>query len=367
MGHSRNVMEFKTIGYLSEEGVLSKECKHIISDEELLKGYRTMVLTRQIDDRMITLQRQGTISFAMSSLGEEASVVASAAALEMGDWLYPQYRENGIMFWRGWSPVDYIHHMFCNGEDLIKGRQMPNHFGDRSLNVVTVSSPLATQLPQAAGAAYAMQIRGEQTIALAYFGEGTASKGDFHVGLNFAALRKAPVIYFCRNNGYAISTPSSEQFATDGVAPRGPSYGIETFRVDGNDYFAVHETVARARNYCLAGNGPVLIEAMTYRMGAHSTSDDPKAYRDDAELEEWEKKDPILRLRRYLEQKKLWDAEKETALLKEIGEDIDAAIEMAKAAPPPPLESIAEDVYFEMPPRLRQQLNELRSIYGQGV
>ena len=360
-------MEFKTIEYLSDKGVLAKGYKHSIPDAELVKGYRTMVLTRLIDERMITLQRQGTISFAMSSLGEEAAVVASAAALEIGDWLYPQYRENGVMFWRGWTAQEYVHHMFCNDQDINKGRQMPNHFGDKALNVVTVSSPLATQIPQAAGAAYAMKIRDANTVAVAYFGEGTTSKGDFHVGLNFAAVKKAPVIYFCRNNGYAISTPASEQFATDGIAGRGPGYGIETFRVDGNDYFAVHETVARARSHCLAGNGPVLIEAMTYRMGGHSTSDDPKAYREDDEVAAWQKKDPVTRLRKHLEKNKLWDAKQEKALLKQVEQEITDAIEVAKAASPPPFTSIAEDVYFEVPPRLKEQMDELATYQQEEV
>ena len=204
--------------------------------------------------------------------------------------MYPQYREAGVMFWRGFTIQEYVHHMFGDKEDLIFGRQMPNHFGSRSLNIVQVSSPIGTKIPHAAGCAYAMKLQKEKSIAICYFGEGATSEGDFHAGLNFAAVRKAPVIFFCRNNGYAISTPTERQFASEGVAPKGVGYGIEAFRIDGNDFFAVYEAVAKARHSCLETNEPVLIEAMTYRLGAHSTADDPSIYRKDEEVERWKPK-----------------------------------------------------------------------------
>ncbi|NGX42128.1 MAG: 2-oxoisovalerate dehydrogenase subunit alpha [Chlamydiae bacterium] len=352
-------MTLPTISYLNEEGDLSPSCKHSISDEVLLKGYLTMVLTRTIDDRMIILQRQGAITFSLSSLGEEGCSVASAAALEPQDWMYPQYREVGVAFWRGFTPQQYIHQMFGNAEDLILGRQMPSHFGSRKLNVVTVSSPIATKIPHTAGCAYAMKLQKENAVAICYFGDGATSEGDFHVGLNFAAVRKAPAIFFCRNNGYAISTPTSRQFATDGIAPEGVGHGIKTYRVDGNDFFAIHEVVTEARKSCLQGEGPVFIEAMTYRMGAHSTSDDPSCYRSDAEVEKWKKKCPILRLRRYLEKKKLWDQEKEKKLLEEIKVEVEEAISVAKKTQKPSLETLFQDVYFEVSPKLQEQLEEL--------
>lgn len=352
-----------TIAYLNEEGVLSPSCAHIIPDEILVKAIKTMLLTRNIDDRMITLQRQGVITFAMSSLGEECCAVATGAALQEGDWIYPQYRESGIMFWRGFSPQEYIHHMFANAKDLTLGRQMPNHFGSRKLNVVTVSSPIGTKIPHAAGCAYAMKLQKEQNIVVCFFGEGATSEGDFHAGLNFASVRKAPVIYFCRNNSYAISTPCSKQFASDGVAPKGAGYGMESFRVDGNDFFAIHETVAKARISCLQGKGPILIEAMTYRRGAHSTSDDPSVYRKAEEEKKWESKDPILRLRKYLERKGQWSESQEESYKKEITEQISKAIEIAKETPKPPLHSLIQDVYFEVPERLRDQYEELKTFF----
>jgi pyruvate dehydrogenase E1 component alpha subunit len=357
-------MAIFTLSYLNEEGLLSPSCKHRIASRTLVKGYQTMALTRYVDERMITLQRQGIITFAMSSRGEEACAIASAAALKKEDWMYPQYREAGVMFWRGFTIQQYINHMFCNAEDLTLGRQMPNHFGSRQLNVVTVSSPIGTKIPHAAGCAYAMKLQREKSVAICYFGEGASSEGDFHVGLRFAAVRKAPVIFFCRNNCYAISTPSRWQFETDGVAPEGIGHGINTIRVDGNDFFAVHETVSKARKYCLQNKSPVFIEAMTYRLGAHSTSDDPSRYRHDKEVKKWEKKCPMLRLRLFLERKKLWDKDKEERFQIKIKNEIDAAIEVAKKVPPPPLKSLIEDVYFQVPQALKEQYEEMIAPYS---
>jgi pyruvate dehydrogenase E1 component alpha subunit len=356
-------MPIPTLSYLNEQGELSPGYNPTIPIDDLLRGYRVMMLTRHVDERMITLQRQGVITFAMSSLGEEACAVASASALISEDWMYPQYREAGIMFWRGFTPLQYVHHMFGNREDLIYGRQMPNHFGSRSINVVTVSSPIGTKIPHAAGCAYAMKVQKEKTVAICYFGEGATSEGDFHAGVNFAAVRKAPVIFFCRNNGYAISTPCIRQFASDGIAPKGKGYGIASFRLDGNDYFAVHDVVEKARQICLEGNGPVLIEAMTYRMGAHSTSDDPSQYRNEEEVAKWEKKCPILRLRLYLERIGKWNEEQETALRKEITEEVDSAIAKAKETTRPPLEYLFEHVYFSMPPLLKEEFQELKKLF----
>lgn len=317
-----------------------------------------MIQTRLVDERMIILQRQGTITFAMSSLGEEACAVGSAAALDTGDWMYPQYREAGILFWRGFSIENYVHHMFGDGKDLILGRQMPNHFGSRELNIVTVSSPIGTKIPHAAGCAYAMLMQKDPHVAICYFGEGATSEGDFHVGLNFAAVRKAPCIFFCRNNGYAISTPVERQFASDGITPKGIGYGMKAVRVDGNDFFAVYEAVLSAKEYTLSGNGPVLIEAMTYRMGPHSTSDDPTRYRKDEDVEKWRSLCPIIRLRKHLEDKGLWNTSLEEQYKSEVIKEIDEAIEKAKNTPKPPRESLIEHVYFDVPEELKRQLDE---------
>lgn len=346
------------LSYLNPQGELSADCTTPIEPAELIKAYRTMALTRYIDDRMITLQRQGTISFAMSSLGEEACAVASAAALQRQDWMYPQYREAGIFFWRGGTAKQYIHHMFCDASDFSRGRQMPNHFGSAELNIVQVSSPIGTKIPHAAGCGYAMKLGKQDAVAICYFGEGASSEGDFHVGINFAAVRKSQAIFFCRNNGYAISTPAREQFASDGIACKGVGYGIEALRVDGNDFFAIYAGVAKARRLCLEGKGPVLIEAMTYRIGAHSTSDDPSLYRSDEEVKAWQAKDPLARLRLYLESQNLWDASQENTLWQEISQEVEEAIKEAKSSPKPPLHSLVDDVYFEVPLSLEKQFEQ---------
>lgn len=351
---------FETISYLSDQGELSTSFKMSILNDTLVRALKIMLETRIVDERMVTLQRQGIISFAMSAEGEEACSVASAAALDNEDWMYPQYREAGILFWRGFSIQDYVHHMFGDAKDLILGRQMPNHFGSRALNIVTVSSPIGTKLPHAAGCAYAMRYLKEPHVVICYFGEGATSEGDFHVGLNFAAVRKVPCIFFCRNNGYAISTPVSRQFASDGVASKGEGYGIPAHRIDGNDFFAVYEATKKAKERALKGEGPTLIEAMTYRLGPHSTSDDPTRYRKEEEVEKWRGKCPIKRLSLYLKKKQLWNDELQKEWVEKINKEIDQAIEKAKETPKPPLQSLIENVYFEVPLDLKLQLEDIK-------
>lgn len=350
------------IHFLENNGTLLEKPAFCPTDAELVKMYWEMWKARLVDERMVTLQRQGSISFALSSLGEEACSVASAAALNVSDWLYPQYREVGCLFYRGFSIQDYVHHMFCNGKDNIKGRQMPNHFGSRELNVVTVSSPIGTKIPHAAGCAYAMKVKKENNIALVYFGEGAASQGDFHAGVNFAAVRKAPAIFFCRNNHYAISTKTCSQYGGDGVVNKAPGYGIRGLLVDGNDVFAVYHATKVAKEICLNNEGPVIIEADTYRMGAHSTSDDPTKYREDGEVEAWREKCPIKRLKAYLIQNHLWDEEKDRVLQESLQKEIVEAINIAKKEGPPPLQSLIEDVYEKVPLKLKEQLDEVREV-----
>lgn len=356
-------IEFPTRTYLNEQGELISDFRGNLEEDILIRGYKTMWITRLVDERMILLQRQGEITFAMSSRGEEACAVASAAALQKEDWIYPQYRESGVMFWRGFTIQQYIHQMFGDSEDLILGRQMPNHFGSRDLNVVQVSSPIGTKIPHAAGCAYAMKLKKEANIAVCFFGEGASSEGDFHAGLNFAAVRKAPALFFCRNNGYAISTPSRKQFASDGVAPKGIGYGIPAFRVDGNDFFAIYETMRQARRHCLEKSEPVLIEAMTYRLGPHSTADDPTLYRTEEEGELWKKKCPIERLRIYLEKNGLWDVHQERNLIETTKDEIQAAIHKARETAKPPLNSLINHVYFEIPATLQEEFEELKHLH----
>lgn len=238
----------------------------------------------------------------------------------------------------------------------------------------TISSPLATQLPQASGAAYALKIQRMQDpsipprVVAAYFGEGAASEGDFHAALNIAATRSCPVIFICRNNGYAISTPTLEQYRGDGIASRGLGYGIDTIRVDGNDFWAVREATKRARELALQDDGgggggrPVLIEAMTYRVSHHSTSDDSFAYRARVEVEDWKRRDnPIARLRKWMEARGCWDESREKEARESIRRDVLKAFAEAEREKKPPLRTMFEDVYEELTPDLERQMGELRS------
>ncbi|HBS17572.1 MAG TPA: 3-methyl-2-oxobutanoate dehydrogenase, partial [Halomonas sp.] len=275
--------------------------------------YQAMLATRILDERMMAAQRQGRLSFYMQCTGEEAAVVGAAAALDDADMIMAQYREQGALMYRGFSIDEFMNQLFGNELDYGKGRQMPIHYGSRKLHYMTISSPLATQIPQATGYAYGQKLAGEGHCTLTFFGEGAASEGDFHAALNMAAVHQVPVIFFCRNNGYAISTPSTEQFAADGIAPRAFGYHMHVIRVDGNDALAVYEATRQARKIAVEQNQPVLIEAMSYRLAAHSSSDDPSGYRAKSEEEAWRAKDPLLRMQRWLAKKGWWSDEEEAA------------------------------------------------------
>ncbi|WP_088328461.1 thiamine pyrophosphate-dependent dehydrogenase E1 component subunit alpha [Lacimicrobium sp. SS2-24] len=330
-------------------------------DQELaLKIYRTMRFIRVLDERMVAAQRQGRISFYLASTGEEAASVASAAALEPQDMIMSQYREQGALAFRGYSTEAFMNQMFSNEKEANKGRQMPIHYGDKSLNFMTISSPLGTQIPQASGYAYGQKMAGEEAVTICYFGEGAASEGDFHAGLNMAAVLNCPVIFFCRNNGYAISTPSEEQFAGDGIASRGLGYGVKTIRVDGNDSFAVYAATQKARALALKENCPVLIEAMTYRLAAHSTSDDPTGYRSKEEESKWQQKDPIARLGAWLKGKGWLDEEQENKDLETMRQEVLQELKRVEKVPVCKIDEIIEDVYDTPPWHLKEQLSELK-------
>lgn len=323
-----------------------------------------------MDVVMFDAQRQGRISFYMTNQGEEATCVGSASALEKGDVVFSQYREAGVYRQRGYTMPQFMSQLFANRKDPGRGRNMPVHYGSKELNIHTISSPLATQIPQAAGAAYALKVQRLQNpslpprIVACYFGEGAASEGDFHAALNIAATRSCPVIFICRNNGYAISTPTLEQYRGDGIASRGLGYGIDTIRVDGNDIWAVREATLKARNLALKDGGrPVLIEAMSYRISHHSTSDDSFAYRARVEVEDWKRRDnPITRLRKYLENKGLWNDEKEAEARSRLRKEVLKAFNEAEKDLKPPLRAMFEDIYEDLTPDLKAQMKELRAI-----
>ncbi|RUO79669.1 thiamine pyrophosphate-dependent dehydrogenase E1 component subunit alpha [Pseudidiomarina taiwanensis] len=347
---------------LAEDGSIRKGAKVPDIDQDLaLKMFDTMQFIRILDERMIAAQRQGRISFYLSSLGEEAASIGSAAALDAGDMIMGQYREQGALAYRGFTVEQFMSQLFSNQDDLGKGRQMPVHYGCAELNFMTIASPLATQIPQATGYAYGQKMDKTGHCTLCYFGEGAASEGDFHAALNMAAVYKVPAIFFCRNNGYAISTPSQgEQYAGDGIAPRGVAYGMKTIRIDGNDIFAVYRATQLARKLAVEENEPVLIEGMSYRMSGHSTSDDPTGYRSREEEAAWRAKDPMARFQTWLINKGWLTeaqaeenfAEKKAAVL--------AALKEAEKVPVPHIDELINDVYDTPTPQLQKQLEQLK-------
>jgi 2-oxoisovalerate dehydrogenase E1 component alpha subunit len=359
--------EFPLGRAVDDDGALLVDAGEIsLSDAEVLRLYRAMVQNRALDERMITLQRQGRIGFYIGSIGEEATVFGTAAAMAASDWIFPCYREHGAALLRGMPLVTFLCDLFRNAGDLGKGRQMPCHEAWRAGNYTSISSPIATQVPQAVGAAWAARLRGEDMVVLTYFGDGATSANDFHTGLNFASVRKTPVVFVCRNNGWAISVPRERQTGAETIAQKAIAYGIRGERVDGNDLLAVHAATRRARERAARGEGPTLLECVTYRVEGHSTSDDPRAYRPAGEVEPWKRKDPILRMRRYLRRRGALDDAYDERIRAEIREEIQRALAEAEAFPAkPPLSSLFEDVYAEPLLQQREQLAELEAAIAE--
>lgn len=341
------------------------EIFHDLDQPTAVKMYKTMVTLQTVDTIFYEAQRQGRFSFYMTSSGEEATAIGSAAALTLDDVVFSQYREQGVLMWRGFSVQDMADQCYGNEREQGKGRQMPVHYGAKALNFHTVSSPLATQLPHAAGAAYALKLDGKQAVSVAYFGEGAASEGDFHAALNFAATLSCPVIFICRNNGWAISTPVTEQYRGDGIAGRGPSYGISTIRVDGGDARAVFNATAEARRRVLETSQPVLIEAMSYRTGHHSTSDDSSRYRASEEMRLWRARDPVSRFQRWLGGQGWWDGAEDAGLRQHARKEAISSLENAAKAPKKGLHEMFTDVYDVLPPHLEAQQREVMAYVEQ--
>lgn len=337
------------------------EYPDIATKNTLLRAHRQMIRFREMDKMLESSQRQGRISFYMTSRGEEAIHIGAAAALTLNDIVLAQYREAGVLMWRGFTLEQFTNQCFSNDLDLGKGRQMPIHYGSRALNYLTISSPLGTQLTQAVGVAYRLKLQKKPNIAICFFGDGSSSSIDFHSACNFAATLKVPIIFFCRNNGFAISTPVDEQYAGDGIVSRAPGYGMAGIRVDGNDIFAVSAVVKAAKEYVLANSAPIMIEAMTYRQGSHSTSDDSTLYRNVMDVEKIaEFADPVKRLEAFLTQIGWVDSDSLAAARDEEKKAVLNAVMTAQQRPSPPLKFLFQDVYHQVPNHLREEEEGLR-------
>jgi pyruvate dehydrogenase E1 component alpha subunit len=331
-----------------------------LTSTQLLEIYRAMMRIRVLDDRMITLQRQGRVGFYGACSGQEAATIASGYALQPRDWVFQALREQGVALMRGLGLVPLIAQVFGNSGDLTKGRQMPSHPAAKSVNHVSWSSVIGTQLPHAVGAAWAASMKGDDVVAMAYLGDGATSSADFHVAMNFAGVFKVPVIFICQNNHWSISVPTQNQTASETIAIKATAYGIPGVKVDGNDAEAVYAAASEAVQRARSGKGATLIECETYRMGAHSTSDDPTRYRDPREVDEWKKRDPIVRTFKRLVDLEVWDTQRDEELRTSLLEEVNAAIKEAEALPPPEVGTLFEDVYESESWNLAEQRAELK-------
>ncbi|TGB04368.1 thiamine pyrophosphate-dependent dehydrogenase E1 component subunit alpha [Halobacillus salinus] len=320
-----------------------------LSDDQVLDMFRTMLLARKIDERMWLLNRAGKIPFVISCQGQEAAQVGASYALDRDkDYALPYYRDMGVVLSFGMTAKDLMLSGFAKAEDPNSGgRQMPGHFGQKKNRIVTGSSPVTTQVPHAVGIALAGKMEKKDFVSIVTFGEGSSNQGDFHEGANFAGVHKLPVIFMVENNKYAISVPVAKQLACEKVSDRAIGYGMPGYTVDGNDPLAVYEAVKAAADRGRAGEGPTLIETVSYRLTPHSSDDDDRTYREKEEVEEAKKKDSIVTFAQYLRDQGILTEEKEESMNKEIDDLVNEATDYAENAAYAEAESAMKYVYEE--------------------
>jgi pyruvate dehydrogenase E1 component alpha subunit len=327
-----------------------------MSSAQVVDALRLMLLSRAVDDRLIKLQRMGRVGVYGPVHGQEAAVIGSAMALDPNrDWIVPASREHPAMLRHGLP----LKNMFATYMGNFDAAAVPE-----GVRLLPRQQAIGAQLPHATGLAWALKLRRTGGVVAVYFGEGASSEGDFHEASNLAGVMRVPLVMLLINNHYAISTPLHRQTAAVNLAARAEGYGFPGFVVDGNDLLAVYSTTVDAVNRALAGEGPTLIECRTYRMGFHNTSDNPKEYRDSAEVDEAEKRDPIERVRRFATREGIWSAGQEAAALDEIRSEIETAQRQVEALPKPGTAAIFEHVYETLPPRLQQQRSEAMDDAG---
>ncbi len=340
------------LSILDEHGHLDQELEPEVPEELALKIYRTMVLTRRLDSRMIDLQRQGRIGTFPPVTGHEAAHVGAVSVLRQSDWLAPSYRETGAELWRGRRIEDILIYWagFEEGGVIAPDR-----------NDLPTAVPIATQTLHAAGIGYGIKYRKQDRIVMTFFGDGATSEGDFHEAMNFASVFQLPVVFVCQNNQWAISVPRKRQTRSETLAQKAIAYGMPGIQVDGNDVLAVYSAAKEAADRARSGGGPTFIECVTYRLVMHTTSDDPKRYRTEEEVQEWTKRDPLPRFRDYLLSKEVLTPQTIEAIDADVKAEIQEAIDRAEGwieAGADPLHMF-EHVYSEMPPTLREQRAEL--------
>ncbi len=349
-----NIPDFKVeyLSILNEKGELDKKLEPEMPDDLLVKLHRAMLLARRFDERLLSLQRQGRIGTFAPITGQEAAQMGAVALLRPSDWFVPSFRETGAELWRGRSMESVI---------LSFGGFSEGAHGKVESNNLPVAVPVASQVLHAVGLAWGIKYRQKDDVAMAFFGDGGTSEGDFHEGLNFAGVYQVPAIFVCQNNQWAISVPRSKQTRSKTLAQKALAYGFPGIQVDGNDVLAVYSAAEEALQRARSGGGPTMIECVTYRMMMHTTADDPKRYRTEKEVDAWKKRDPIIRFQNYMRAKGLLSEDKIEALEAEIKDEIQAAVDRAeeimKTAGDPL--NMFEHAYAEMPPHLVEQSEEL--------
>jgi len=335
------------LSILDSDGNLDIALEPDLAAEDLRRLYRAMLLGRRVDERMLRLQRQGRIGTFAPIKGQEASQMGSAFTLRKTDWTVPSFRETAAMLWRGW-PIEKILLLFAG---YLEGGQPGPEQHDLPITI-----PVATQLPHAVGLAYAAQYRGDDAVVMAYCGDGATSEGDFHEALNFAGVWHVPVVFVVQNNQWAISVPLKKQTHSRTLAQKALAYGFPGIQVDGNDVLAVYAASREAVDRARAGGGPTLVECVTYRLGVHTTADDPSRYRSAEEVEAWERKDPLTRFGAYLEKKNLL----EPGLEQEVEAEIARAVQAFEATPPADPLAIFDHAYAEAPAHLLAERAEMQ-------
>jgi pyruvate dehydrogenase E1 component alpha subunit len=337
----------KYLQVLDERGEADLSLMPSLSDDRIRKFYEAMLLARTFNSRALSLQREGRIGTYPSILGQEASQVGTALAFEKSDWIYPTFRESGVYVALGYPMWRLF--IYWRGDE--RGMDVPEE-----MNIFPLSVPVGTQIPHATGTAMAMRLKGDKSTAAVYFGDGGSSRGDFHEALNLAGVFKAPCVFLCQNNQWAISVPRERQTAGATIAERAASYGFTGVQVDGNDVFAVYKATSEALEKAREGGGPTLIECVTYRLDDHTTADDASRYRTEEEVEEWMKKEPLVRLRAYMEKKGLFTKEYDDKTRKGAEEKVDSAIKEAEAFAPPGAGDILKYTYAELTGRQSKEL-----------